>query len=139
MRLIIFLSVFFAASSSLAGNDEGLVPADGFFLPNGNAKAGKAAFNQLKCNACHWVENDLELPPPVSDQEGPFIGRKQAAYAAGWLANSIVSPSHVIARDSDGRSEGSDLSRMGDMTETMTVRQLIDIVAYIRSLDGSEP
>lgn len=133
-RILIFLFFFFAISFAWAGSDEGLVPADGFFLPEGNPKAGKIAFNQLKCNFCHWVENDLELPPPVAERGGPLLGKKQADYAPGWIANSIVSPSHTIARNSNGVSEGGQLSRMGDLTEAMTVRQLIDIVAYIRSL-----
>ena len=66
-----------------------------------------------------------------------MLGPKQAAYAPGWIANSIVSPSHTIARNFEGEYEEGELSRMGDFSDVMTVRQMIDLVAYIKSL-GAE-
>lgn len=142
MRIRIFILVFFLSicqfSVSYADRDAGLTPADGFFLPEGNAKAGQSAFARLKCSACHWVQNETELEVPVAEKAGPILGAKQANYAPGWIANSIVSPSHTIAIDSRGESDGSELSRMGDFRDTMTVRELIDLVSYIRSLSQQE-
>ena len=120
---------------SHADRDEGMTPAEGFFLPKGNPEAGKKAFVRLKCTSCHWVQNEMDLSQPVTAKAGPMLGDQQARYSAGWITNSIVSPSHTIALDSNGKAENSELSRMGDFTEVMTVRQLIDIVAYIQSLD----
>ena len=121
-----------------ADRDENMIPADGFFLSKGDMTAGRQAFNHLKCSSCHWVANDMQVPDPVTAKAGPLLGPKQAAYAPGWIANSIVSPSHTFARNSDGKTEGGELSRMADFTQTMTVRELIDLVAYIQSLKQSQ-
>ena len=122
------------ALSAYSNKDEGMTPANGFFLPQGDAAAGKKAFANLKCTACHWVQNEADLNVPAAEKPGPLLGPKQAGYSPGWIANSIVSPSHTIAWDSNGEAENSELSRMGDFKDTMTVRQLIDLVAYVRSL-----
>ncbi|HLD50000.1 MAG TPA: cytochrome c [bacterium] len=131
---LFFVLLLIANGLCFANRDENMEPADGFFLPGGDAAAGQKAFTALKCNTCHWVQNNMELNPPVVQKAGPMLGEKQAGYAAGWIANSIVSPSHTIALDSDGEAEGNELSRMGDFSESMTVRQMINIVAYIKSL-----
>ncbi len=128
------MAIFFFAAFVYANHDEGMHPANGFFLPDGNPEAGKKAFTRLKCTSCHWVQNEVDLSQPVTQKIGPMLGGKQAKYSAGWIANSLISPSHAIVWDSDGQAENSELSRMGDFTETMTVREMIDIVAYIRSL-----
>lgn len=138
-RTGLFFVLFLVLSGvSFAGRDENMQPAETFFLPKGDPAAGKKFFSELKCNSCHWVQNDLDLAVPVTAKAGPLLGYKQAGYSVGWIANSIVSPSHTIALNSDGQSEDSELSRMGDFSETMTVRQLIDLVAYIKSLDQGE-
>lgn len=128
-----FLGLPFAYAKN---RDEGMTPVHGLYVPKGNPEAGRKAFQDMKCTACHWVANDAELSQggPVADKPGPLLGPKQAAFSRGWLADSIIAPSHTIAPHSNGVSDQSELSRMGDFTETMTVRQLIDIVAYLRSL-----
>ncbi len=124
--------LFSAPALRAAGKDEGMHPANGFFIPEGDAVKGRFAFERLKCTTCHRVENDAAFAPPVASKPAPTLGLKQSHYSRGWIANSIVSPSHTIVWDSDGKADDSDLSRMGDFTETMTVRELIDIVAYIK-------
>ncbi|OGW72733.1 MAG: hypothetical protein A2Y02_03135 [Omnitrophica bacterium GWA2_52_12] len=135
MIALLGLALLFTASPAVwAGKDEGMHPASGFFIPDGDAVKGRAAFERLKCATCHRVEKDAALAPPVAAKEAPKLGKKQGHYSRGWIANSIVSPSHTVAWDSDGQADDSDLSRMGDFTEAMTVRELIDLVAYIKSL-----
>lgn len=116
-----------------ASRDEGLEPAKYLFIPKGDVEQGKKAFVALKCTACHQTADHASATPPVAAKSGPTLGMTQAEYPAGWIANSIISPSHTIAVDSDGQSEGGKLSRMPDFTDVMTVRQLIDIIAYIKS------
>ena len=132
--LMLLATLFCQTAFAEINRDKDMEPANGFFLPQGDAISGKKAFEDLRCNSCHWVQNEISLSAPVADKAGPMLGVKQAGYASGWIANSIVSPSHTIAYGSNGQAEGSDLSRMGDFTETMTVRQMINIVAYIKSL-----
>lgn len=133
-----FLLIFLCSINPVVANanrDEGMTPAEGFFIPKGDATRGKKSFADLKCTACHWVANEADLSKgPVAEKLGPMLGSKQAAYAKGWLLNSIVSPSHTIAIQSDGQSDNSELSRMGDFREVMTVKQLFDIVEYLKSV-----
>lgn len=134
IMLLTFILLTIISSAVFADRDDNMEPADGFFLQKGDPAAGQKAFKDLKCNTCHWVQNNVELAPPVVEKAGPMLGAQQADYAPGWIANSIVSPSHTIARNFDGEYEKGELSRMGDFTEAMTVRQMMDLVAYIKSL-----
>ncbi len=140
-RIFLALMTLWLLMSSLvfANRDEGMMPADGFFLSEGNPEAGQKAFVRLRCNACHWVQNEPNLTSPVAEKLGPMLGWKQADYSPGWIANSFVSPSHTIAFNSDGEADGGELSRMGDFKDTMTVREMMDIVSYIKSLRNTNP
>ncbi|MBP9865540.1 MAG: cytochrome c [Candidatus Omnitrophica bacterium] len=141
MRLFvvgILSGMLFLQGICFASRDEGLEPAKYLFIPQGNAAEGKKAFIQLKCNSCHQTADHVSPTPPVAAKIGPTFGITQAEYPAGWIANSIISPSHTIAIDSDGQSEGGKLSRMPDFTDIMTVHQLIDIIAYIQAQGNSQ-
>lgn len=106
-------------------------------LPSGDAAAGRQAFIDLSCTACHrvWMENGF--PEPFSAAIGPELGPHQAGQQPGRLATSIVAPSHVISEDVKKQMKAS-LSPMGDFSQIMTVRQLIDLIAYIRSRTPSQ-
>ena len=101
-------------------------------VPVGDPGPGRVAFAFLRCNTCHQVEGEEVMAPPIADMPGPAIGAKQAAYDVGKLITAVVAPSHDI--EPGGASEGG-MSRMGDFTDVMTVRQMLDIVAYIQSLE----
>lgn len=102
-------------------------------LPVGDPEAGRLHFMLHRCTACHRVSGDTELLAPVSAHPGPDLGAHQASLEACDLAESIIAPSHEISSEVQLASEGN-LSPMGDLTETLTVRQLIDLVAYLKSL-----
>ena len=103
-------------------------------LPGGDATAGRVAFVDLKCTGCHQVAEQPDLPSPVSDSAGPILGPDLASQPLGSLATSIVAPSHAMSirtgSDTRGRVDGV-LSPMGDYGEVMTVRQFLDILAFL--------
>jgi hypothetical protein len=105
--------------------------------PAGDARAGRQAFMDLRCTACHAVPSEPDFPAPVSVNPGPAIDARVAGRDVSYLATALVSPSHELSPDTsqDVRAhlEGV-LSPMGDFSETMTVRQLVDLHAYIRSV-----
>lgn len=103
-------------------------------LPEGEEERGRQAFQDLKCSSCHAIAGDPELKDPVASKPGPALGLKQSSYRTRFLAQSIIDPSHAIAPGFKEK-ENPLQSRMGDFTETMTVRQLADLVAYLRSRD----
>lgn len=103
-------------------------------LPKGSADGGRQAFIDLRCTACHEVAGDSTLPRPVSSSPGPTLGAAQPGRPPGSLATAIVAPSHSmsIATSPETRAnvEGV-LSPMGDYSDTMAVRQLLDLIAYL--------
>lgn len=107
----------------------------GFHLPDGDARHGQQVFVELRCNACHRVDG-LDLPTPVADPPVPVVlgGVVQQVRTDGELAAAIIEPSHRISpgyRLTQVRA--GNLSRMGDYSEQMTVRELIDLVAFLQS------
>jgi hypothetical protein len=108
----------------------------GFHMPNGDPARGRQALVELRCTACHTVYGADDLPAPVADPPVPVRlgGVVTQAKTDGQLAASILDPSHHIrSGDSGGPVRSQGLSRMGDFSEAMTTRQLIDIVAYLHT------
>jgi len=101
----------------------------------GDPEAGREAFLALMCTSCHAVAGEAEFPAPKTRGPVPVLGPEQAKLKPGKIATSIVSPSHKVSKEVSHQMEG-ELSPMGDFSEAMTVRQLIDLVAYVRSLGG---
>jgi hypothetical protein len=105
--------------------------------PVGNVEAGRRAFLDLRCSACHAVSAEPTFPRPVSVNPGPPIDARVAGRDVSYLATAIVSPSHTFSLDTprEVREHLSGvLSPMGDFSHSMTVRQLVDLHAYLRSV-----
>ncbi len=98
-----------------------------FFFPDGDPEAGRTAFGQMQCYACHGVIGD-DFPEPHATPPLPTpLGPDLAALSRGQVAEAIIAPYHPIPDDLEA-------PQMGDYSEAMTVRQLIDIIAYLESL-----
>lgn len=115
------------------------VEAPAAVLPvSGDAAAGRQAFIDLKCTTCHSVLTEPpEFPAPVSDENGPPFDHDTTKLSPAYLLTAIVAPSHALSqRTSEAtrlRLVGT-LSPMGDYSQVMTVRQLVDIHAYLTTL-----
>jgi hypothetical protein len=107
-------------------------------LPAGDVAAGRQAFLDLKCTACHAVPSEPAFPRPVSANSGPPIDVGMARSDASYVAAAIMTPSHAISPNISpevrANIEGV-LSPMGDFSHVMTVRQMVDLHAYLRSLN----
>jgi len=119
----------------------------GFTLPTGNADAGKAAFLQLECHACHAVRGIEQLPvadgkPRMTIALGGEVNRIQTY---GELVTSTINPSHRLARVIPGTqtsgvaSSDTQVSPMTNYNQIMTVQQLIDLTTYLQSLYKLRP
>lgn len=106
-------------------------------LPHGDPEAGKAVFRQMSCFSCHRVQGGKGFPEPISAHRGPTLGGYTAQQATEQLAMSIFDPSHEITGTLRGPRE-DELSPMPDFSNAMTVRQFLDLIAFIRSLGGGE-
>jgi hypothetical protein len=101
------------------------------FLSEGSSIQGRKEFIALGCNSCHSVSGDrLQVREPVG--HGPELGTKQIEESMDELANAILLPSHTISAK-PGPWQEDPASTMTDYSRIMTVRQLMDIIAYIKS------
>jgi cytochrome oxidase Cu insertion factor (SCO1/SenC/PrrC family) len=116
----------------------GVPPGWRFSIPPGDPVSGRKVFASLECYTCHEVKGE-EFPLDAQSgarQAGPELTGMGLHHPAEYFVESILDPNAVIVTgpgytDSDGRST------MPDYCSSLTVRQLIDFVAYLKSL-GSE-
>jgi hypothetical protein len=102
-------------------------------LPNGDPSKGKQVFVEYRCHSCHEVAGvALDRPvadPPVRVQLG---GRVYTPPTDGVLATAILHPSYRLAGPREAVVSGR-LSRMGDFTDAMTLREMVDVVAFLQT------
>jgi len=99
-----------------------------FTMPKGDAAKGRVVFEKFECHYCHEVRGE-NFPFPT--ENAPELSQMGALHPVEFFAESIMNPNSVVPknyRDEEGRSP------MSDFTEKMTVRELIDVSAYIASL-----
>lgn len=102
-------------------------------VEKGNPVQGKKHFQDLLCTSCHRVAGEKTFPKPISGYEGPIIDSKQAVMPTGEISASILMPSHRIPKEVRQQMRG-ETSPMTDYSDAITVRQLMDLIAYIQSL-----
>lgn len=108
-----------------------------FELPVGNAEAGERAFAKMQCYACHTVPGKQFVDPSQKPGDiGPDLTAAYAALPREYLAESIINAERVHAHGAfklQYRSANG-TTRMGDYSESITVRELLDIVAFLKAL-----
>ena len=111
-------------------------PAGGLVLPPGDAALGRLAFVKMQCNHCHMISGKLSegIRLPVAATSAPLLSAEVAKKGQAALVTSVLNPSHTIALRLGDEREGK-LSPMGDYTHALTVRELIDLIAFLQSPD----
>ncbi len=108
----------------------GAPPGWRFTLPLGDAAAGRQAFVDLKCYACHAMRGEqFPLKPGEAATLGPDLSGVGQHHPKEYLAESIVNPNAVIV-DAPGYVGGDGRSLMPEFPQ-MTVGQLANLVAYL--------
>jgi mono/diheme cytochrome c family protein len=115
----------------LAGCDTGPKSSRGFRLPDGDAERGKQAFLALQCTQCHRVEG-VELPAPTLFKL-TLGGQTLRVRTYGELVTSVINPSHVLADEYKKQLVDAKESPMPLFNHSMTVEQMIDLVAFLQS------
>jgi hypothetical protein len=107
-------------------------------LPQGDVQAGRLAFQDLKCHLCHRVAGERAFAAPIAELRGPDLNALLQLQNPSDIAASIIVPSHSLSiRTSEAvkaQLYKQGLSAMGDFSRAMTVRQLSDLLAYLRSV-----
>jgi len=97
--------------------------------PPGDAARGRAVFVKLKCFTCHTVRGE-NVPAP--SRPGPDLTDAGNRHP-GYLVESIMNPNAMIV-DGPGYTDDRGLSIMPDYRDNLTVGELIDLVAYLKTL-----
>ncbi|MGQ4807207.1 hypothetical protein NKDENANG_00551 [Candidatus Entotheonellaceae bacterium PAL068K] len=115
----------------------GVPPGWKFTLPAGNSEAGRQVFIEMKCYTCHEVTGET-FPAHkrgIGDPVGPNLTDMGMHHPAAYFAETIVNPNAVVILG-EGYTGPDGLSRMPEYNDTLTIAQLIDLVAYLKSLRG---
>jgi putative copper resistance protein D len=111
----------------------GVPPGWSFTPPAGDAARGREVFTRLECFTCHAVGG---APFPAPSRPGPELTDVGGHHPAGYLAESIMNPNAVIV-EGRGHTGPDGRSIMPDYRDSLSVGDLIDLVAYLTSLGGS--
>ena len=104
-----------------------------FRLPAGDTAEGRKVFATMECFACHEVKGEMFPAAPKSGRgSGPDLTGMGSHHPAEYFAESIVNPNRVIV-DGPGYTGADGLSKMPSYGDTMTIKQLADVVAYLKS------
>jgi mono/diheme cytochrome c family protein len=132
--LLVLLPVVSAAQSPSQGQYQ---VVNNVVLPEGDRSAGRQAFVDLKCQVCHRVAGEKDLAP-IAGLEGPLLNSMLQLQSPSDIAAAIIAPSHSLSiRTSEAvkaQLSKQGMSPMGDFSRAMTVRQLADLLAYLRGL-----
>jgi mono/diheme cytochrome c family protein len=108
-----------------------------FALPAGNAAAGEQVFAKMECYSCHTVAGKrFGDPTQKPGGIGPDLTAAHARLPREYLAESVVNFERYIAHGRHRKrfvaADGT--SRMGDYNDLLTVRDLLDLVEFLRRI-----
>lgn len=114
----------------------GVPPGWKFAFPTGDPVKGRKAFVDFECFSCHQVKGE-KFPPGKKGDVGPELTGMGGRHPADYFLESVVNSNAVIV-EGPGFTGPDGLSNMPDYRDSMTVAQLIDLVAYLKSLTGRD-
>lgn len=108
-------------------------------LPKGDPVEGRKMFVQLECYKCHEVKGETFPAVAVGEKGlGPELSQMAGMHPVEFFAESVMNPNAVI--DPDAREKGyvgeDGKSKMPDYSDILTVKQVVDLAAYLASLKG---
>jgi mono/diheme cytochrome c family protein len=110
-----------------------------FTLPAGDPTAGQKVFVEAGCYQCHEIKGET-FPAMTKGEKGvgPELSQMAGMHPVEFFAESIINPNAVI--DSDAKEKdylGDDgRSKMPDYNDILTIKQVLDVAAYLSSLKG---
>jgi mono/diheme cytochrome c family protein len=111
----------------------GTPPGWTFRWPAGDPARGRQVFVRLECYGCHEVKGERFPAPGETGKVGPELAAMGPLHEAEYFAEAIVNPSAVI-EPGKGYEAPDGSSRMPSYNDTVTVQEVADLVAFLRSL-----
>ena len=102
-----------------------------FRVPAGNIAQGRKAFAKFDCFSCHEVRGE-DFRKPEGEAVGPELSQMGPMHPLEYFAESTMNPNAEISPKRYRGADGN--SKMPSFNEDMTVKELIDISAYLASL-----
>ncbi len=114
----------------------GVPPGWRLTVPSGDPQAGRKVFSKLECYKCHAIKGE-QFPSTARGPRdaGPDLTGMGSHHPAAYFLESILSPNAVIVTG-PGHTGPDGLSVMPDYRDSLRVSELINLVAYIKSLGG---
>lgn len=104
-----------------------------FTWPKGDPARGREVFQKLECYRCHAVKGESFPTPAQADTIGPELSAMGPMHPPEYFAESIINPSAVI-EPGKGYAAPDGSSKMPSFNDSVTVQEVIDLVAYLSSL-----
>jgi len=107
-----------------------------FALPSGDPAKGRELFAELECFKCHAIQGESfpqGTAAPDAKNVGPALTGMGGLHPAEYFAESILSPNAVII-DGPGFTGPDGKSIMPSYADSLSVVQLVDLVAFLKSL-----
>ena len=102
-------------------------------IPEGDAEEGRYVFEDMKCYQCHKIVGE-EFPIDKEEEGvGPDLNGIGDVQTLEYLVESILNPNAIIIQGK-GYTGDDGLSKMPEYHDTLTIRGLLDIAAYLSSL-----
>jgi mono/diheme cytochrome c family protein len=107
-----------------------------FAWPVGDPAAGRAVFVKLECYSCHEVKGEQFRrpdPPEERGKVGPELSGMAPLHDAEYFAEAIINPNAAV-EEGKGYRAPDGKSKMPSYNDLVTVQEVIDLVAYLKSL-----
>lgn len=101
-----------------------------FTPPAGDPVNGRTVFARLQCYGCHHVAGE-RFPAPTGP--GPDLTGMGHHHPPGYLLESVLNPNAVVV-EGRGYSDARGRSVMPELARGLTVAELLDLVAYLKTL-----
>ena len=104
-----------------------------FSWPAGDPEKGREVFTKLECSKCHEVKGEAFATPTDRDRIGPELSSMAPLHESEYFAEAIINPSAVIEKGR-GYAAPDGTSKMPSFNDSITVQDVVDLVAFLRSL-----
>jgi cytochrome c2 len=111
-----------------------------FSLPAGDAAAGRELVRKMECYSCHRIATGDFPETRSSGGGGPDLVPAYSKLPREFLAEAIINP-HKYMSGTLEHYRGLDKvsSEMRDYSSVMSVRELLDIVEFLKHLGDTAP
>jgi mono/diheme cytochrome c family protein len=104
-----------------------------FSWPKVDPAKGREVFQKLECHSCHEVRGERFPTPTDPGRVGPELSAMGPLHPPEYFAEAIINPGAVI-EPGRGYAAADGSSKMPSYSDSLTVQETIDLVAYLRQL-----